>query len=247
MSWRLELWVEGPTDAVAGENLANTEPAGALVPIVCRTIHQLTGLGFEDFARLLPKPQITVGLLREKLREVRVFRGAKPFDLSAYASKMLAALYDSRRKGPETLVVATRDRDREPDRVQDRNAVHEAMRRFGWKGQVVAVCIENLEAWLLADPAAFKSCFDKGPESGLPGEPEREPDPKPMLRAILERYKVAEGSSSTSATYRDLAEHIDLDILAKNCPLGYGAFREHVKGMIVPLLAPPHHSPGTSR
>ena len=71
MPFSLELWVEGPTDATTQRHPArqDDEPAGALIPIVRRTLLENSNLRPDEFDTCLPSDQISVqffAISREK-------------------------------------------------------------------------------------------------------------------------------------------------------------------------------------
>jgi hypothetical protein len=91
-----------------------------------------------------------------------------------------------------------------------------------------------VEAWLLADAAAFHGCLGRGPKSGLSGEPESLPRPKEKLMSILD--SLGENEDDVAALYGRLAEHVDVDTLAKRCPRGFGELRKALSEFIEPCL-----------
>jgi hypothetical protein len=88
---------------------------------------------------------------------------------------------------------------------------------------------------LLADPGAFTRSVGQGPTTGLPGKPENEPGPKEKLNALLARYPDTE---DRGAAYRKVAAAIDLELLTRSCPRGFGEFRKALQDFILPHLRP---------
>lgn len=238
MSWTLELWVEGPTDAsrdLGGE--APAEPEGALVPIVRSVLQRLSGLSSDAFARVLPEGNLRVHFLRERFRAAASLPGAPKRQLSGRVRKALQTFQNLSVLHPQTLFVAFWDCDSEPVNLQDRDEIHRELRGRGERGLAVGVCVQMLEAWLLADAGAFRRCFGRGPAEGFPGRPESIQAPKGPLTALLEEYEARLRFGGTAAAYREIAKHIDLDVLAANCPKGFGRFREDAREFLIPLLA----------
>ncbi len=219
--WALELWGEGSTDH------------RVLIPIVLRTLEELSGLSAQGFETALDRDSVTFRRLPEMLRTVTGFRSPVQKVLP-HAKKVLQALDKAREKSPKTLFVAIWDHDVEPQRLEVRRQVNSHFREFGRLGAVAGICVRELEAWLIADAGAFKSCFGQGPGEGLPGTPEEEKDPKRVLERLLESC----GTTSVPATdvLQRLAEHVDLSELTRKCASGYGTFRVDAKDLICPEI-----------
>lgn len=222
MRWNLELWSEGSTDH------------RVLVPIVTRTLRELSGLSDQSFAAVLSPASTTFQKLSEMLRTVTGLPGL-PRKFSGYARKLLQALDGARRQHPRTLFVAIWDHDVDPHRLVIRREVNGHLREFAQLGSMSGLCVPELEAWLIADPAAFKACFGRGPERGFPGKPEEEKAPKTVLADIL--ASCADSSHHGTVSFQRLAEHIDLGELTRKCPTGYGAFRADAKDLLCPLIS----------
>jgi Domain of unknown function (DUF4276) len=88
-----------------------------------------------------------------------------------------------------TLFVVHTDGAGDPRRAREHNVVpsREALQGGGDERPVVAcVPVHEVEAWLLTDPAAFRTALGDVAPPPLPLEPERESDPKATLKRLLE-------------------------------------------------------------
>jgi hypothetical protein len=243
MTLRLELWVEGPTDAVIRRRKNQPddeagEVGGALAPLVRKALERTDGLTPQALAAALPEREVHACTLQSRTRDVvRLDNISRQRQLSTKGWKALAAIMRARRRAPETLIVAVWDRDGKVEPLRDREIILEALREMGG-GAAVGICIEEIEAWLLADPSAFRGAFRRGPRSGIPGNPEDETDPKEVLNTILADYP---DTADRPATFRRLAECVDLETLTRRCPRGFGRLCDALQELIAPHLrnAPP--------
>src|SRR5262245_58447512 len=107
MIWRLAIWGEGSTDR------------RVLLPILGRTVRELSGLADADFDTLISQEEPTFRKLSEVLRADAVLprrlhgrvRGVLPF-----SRKLLVALDNARIRHPSTLFIAIWDHDADPGR-----------------------------------------------------------------------------------------------------------------------------------
>lgn len=243
MTLHLELWVEGPTDAItharwkdADEGKEHTNEArGALVPLVKKALLTSPDLNEKKLNEVLPDEQISAHKLTRKLRDAVAFNDdRRQYPISNKGRKLLQAVAKTRNNSPNTMVLAVWDRDGKVENERDRDGILKILSEKGKQGAAVAVCVEELEAWLLADPAAFRRCFKKGPKKGVPGTPENVSNPKEKLLELLNDLDLAE--EERAAIYHKLAEHIDVDALAKNCPRGFEPMRKAVSEFLAPCV-----------
>lgn len=149
--------------------------------------------GPTDYALLLPLlDQIIPALAAEVLREVPIIAPSVGIDVLSWTSRRREArIAASIREywDPCTLFVVHADGAGDPAR-----ALHEqvepglALARSEHGDLVAAACIpvREIEAWMLADPAPFRSLQPGAPHPSLPSDPEAELDPKRMLREIIQ-------------------------------------------------------------
>jgi hypothetical protein len=140
------------------------------------------------------------------------------------------------RRAEGVIVVVDRDRTG-PQRLKDLLDQREQLRQDRSRPLAVpvavGVAIETIEAWLLADEVALcdelglprPSEPGKSPEKldGKPGEPTH---PKHVLSSYLR--KDTRGTRTFLEQVNALAACMDLDVVARRCPEGFGRFRDDV-------------------
>jgi hypothetical protein len=75
---------------------------------------------------------------------------------------------------------------------------------------VACVPVREIEAWLLADAEPFRRLLGKGANPALPGDPERDLDPKKTLRQILQEGGMRRSAESV---YTFIGENVQLAAL----------------------------------
>ena len=104
---------------------------------------------------------------------------------------------------------------------------------------VLGLQVRTLEAWLLADAGAFAKVLHE-PRPDLPCPPEelwgkvRDPTsnhPREVLKRIVRDLR---GTCDRHLAAR-LAEHADLDVMARECPVGFGAFKRDLERAFRPF------------
>lgn len=141
-------------------------------------------------------------------------------------------------------LVLVRDNDQSSRRAHGdrRQAIErgfaDAYRRGHVVPAVLALAIECIEAWALADPDAWQRVFGKVPT--LPAEPEalwgdvRDPasnHPKCVLRRCFSEI----GRTPAGNAVAQLLERASLDRLASRCPRGFGRFVADLRRVFPPI------------
>jgi hypothetical protein len=220
VSVSLELWREGPTD-------------DSLVVIVRRTVAELANWSPERLDEAIPSEAVVCLSLSQELTKVVSFKKQGAGAFSARAEKILKAFSIARAAGRVVVAIWDADNQREP--LMGRDQVNGRLAEHGLTGACAGVCVQELEAWFLADGGALKRCFGRGPETGLTSEPERVADPKAELNKMLEPV-AGQAEETRGETLTRIASHIDLLILQGACPSGYGRFRSDVRTLLLPAL-----------
>lgn len=240
---RLILWVEGRTDASVPER-DSPQPAqraraagGALLPII-RNVLRAELSDTVPAARLEPAlgdDRFATEWLGAKLRNAHHRPGFARGEsgLSGRARKLMIALMNERARDPDALLIAIWDRDASPEQLEDRDSILRAL-RSNPTGMAVGVCVEAVEAWLLADPAAYKRCFGRGP-AAPPRAPESIVRPKRALDDVLEELG-CDLHDDRPALYRRIAEEVDIRVLMDACPVGFAKLVEALRAGIAPTL-----------
>ena len=153
----------------------------------------------------------------------------KSIRVNTFQKKVLAIL----NLEPTSPVLIVVDRDADRGRLA---RLQEGRFKAGDPSRcVIGLAVEMLEAWLLADPEAWRKVFPKIKNIPLPKKPELKwgkkesaNHPKRLLQAAFEACNIA--NSNESASYRvQLAEEMDLARLAEICPQGFGALASEIQ------------------
>jgi len=237
-TWGLELSVEGPTDASTHRNQGSDQSAGgddyggALIPIVRRTLQELSGHSAPAFDRMVPAQQCAAVRLSHIFLSTTHMGGRRRPDLGTRAHKLVQAVVNRHLTNPardRVLLVILWDRDGQRSKVTDRDQFNIELKSKGYPGVVAGVCVEEVEAWLLADVQALAGVFGSGPRHP-PTSPEALNDPKTALYELLNTeyggWTDHFGVDERSKMYARLAEKIRLDELERMCPDGYGCLRK---------------------
>lgn len=168
--------------------------------------------------------------------EVRAHRTAHG---EAYTAALMYSLAVD--EGCDGLVVL-RDADRETHRRDEQNRkglVEAAARATRRIPAVLGLEIRTLEAWLLADAGAFVKVLGNA-RPALPRSPEelwgkvndrRSNHPKVVLERLVRRA----GKLCDRHLAARLAEAADLDVIARECPQGFGAFKRDLEQAFRPF------------
>jgi len=186
--------------------------------------------------------------------------GAPPDDLLSFEEHVLSRFRrdldliddEPRRRGEDEQArlgrkLAARDADalvlvRDDDRKDRRAAIEHGFMQAHAQGHsvpaVLALAIECMEAWALADPEPWLRVYGRVPT--LPAEPEalwgnpRDPTsshPKCVLRRCFEEI----GRQPAGNAAARLLEHASLDRLAARCPVGFGRFVTDLRRAFPPI------------
>jgi hypothetical protein len=197
-------------------------------------LRSLSGLDEMAFESVLPSSRVKIHSLKEMTRKSIGFKGGGDPSLDGASKKLMLAFREAEKRD-RTLVVAAWDRDHGIDaalRVTRRDLMIEHMQRHRRQGQVPVLCIQEGEAWLLADANAARACGAEIRPKAWPTRPEEVKNPKEYLERILK-----DGGLELKAwLYTEIAESVDLAVLKNGCPNGYGKFVEHASELLVPVL-----------
>lgn len=96
-----------------------------------------------------------------------------------------------------------------------RRTLREALNSSAIERRIVVIPIQELEAWLLTDPAALKAVFGLKKLPKCPANPENVDDPKEFLRDLIWRTSGKTRRYINTVHNRKIAEHISLAALSK--------------------------------
>jgi dihydrofolate reductase len=166
---------------------------------------------------------VTIELSRELRRGARVKHGEA--ETAALAVERAAAL------GCDGVILV-RDADAHEEERRGRNTdglASGCARQRRPIAAVLALQVRSVEAWLLADSGAFERAFGR-PRASLPKPPEQlwgdvrdraSSHPKHVYRRALAEV----GAPHVRDSAVHLAEQADLDVVARECPDGFGRFK----------------------
>lgn len=116
-------------------------------------------------------------------------------------------------KGCELLIVV-HDLDRNCEKAI-RKELDKSISSLTFTDKIIIIPTEELEAWLLSDPQAIKTCFNLKKLPKTPKNPERTSSPKEHLRDLVWRDS---GKRFLNTTHNPrIARAVDASTLAK-CP-----------------------------
>ncbi len=116
-------------------------------------------------------------------------------------------------RGCKRLVIIHDLDDR--DEVKLREELEKAIKGLPFEQSVVLIPIEEIEAWLLADPEAIKRVFKMRRVPRIPARPEQIPNPKEFLGEIVKRNSRAHYLNTVHN--RKIAAELHLESLDR-CP-----------------------------
>lgn len=166
------------------------------------------------------------------------FHAVKPVHTRGhkYAKKVRRAIQLARQDGYQALaVVIDRDRKKDADRIVPLRDGRDAMASGSFPACAVGMAVEAFDAWMIADGKAVRTAegdpakTHPKPES-LAGKEGTGDHPKDMA-AVIFGSKAGLGDK-----YAVVAQHVDLDQLAKTCPKGFAPFAEDVRRHILPAV-----------
>ncbi len=174
-------------------------------------------------------PRAAVELAPRPLKAIRKHR-------HGYAGKVLAAMTEADIEGFDGLIFVM-DRDRDTDRLSELRSGLQAAREAEIPiPTALGLCIETVEAWLLADPAAVAEVLEV-PKDQIPPNPEKldgkessGQHPKDIIALLIE--KSPKEDLDLGQVYGDIAESADLDTVAKACPKGFAAYQKELEGLL---------------
>lgn len=226
-SWAIQLWVEGHTDASRQSEAFGGQPEGALPQLVQRALAEALGMSIDAFSRFIRFDERSTQRLMPLVKAQTVLQSGGAVLSDAFSRKLMTAFAKA---PPRTLVIAVWDRDRDHLKQQRAREVSALLDSQGRASCAVLLCVEELEALLLADGNAFELAFERRP-SRLPSKPEKERDAKAVLESAVREC----GFEPHRGTYARLAEQVSLESLRNACP-SFAAFCLDLKTRVAPAL-----------
>jgi hypothetical protein len=173
---------------------------------------------------------INIRSLHRILHETYAFDLTHRQQLPKFCRKILAAMRQTP-PPPGGLIICVWDRDGDPEKLHHRDILRARLQGFAIAG-CAGVCIEAVEALLLADEGSFVRAFGCA-QPRLPGSPEQVPEPKSVLRALLDSLSVP---GAAPAQFALLAENVDLALLGRRCRRSYWTLRQDMRAAVSELV-----------
>lgn len=129
-----------------------------------------------------------------------------------------------------SCVVLVHDRDRWAENDL-RTALEVELARVDSKRTLVVIPVEELEAWLLADPPAIMAAFNMQRPPKIPRWPEKIPSPKEYLAALVR--KNSKTLYLNTVHNRAIAKRLSVDNLNR-CP-SFSRYPEFLRSLFPPL------------
>jgi len=175
-------------------------------------------LGRQDRPRFLCKPG----------KDIRnIHRGKMG---SRYGKKAYSAIRYAQRKGLHAVVLLM-DRDG-PANVSRLSDMREGRSQIATSFPcALGVAVEAFDAWMIADAEAIEAAG--GDRSETTATPDSVRAPKDLADGIFGTRR----GSGLGPKYSIIAEHVDLSLLEKACPEGFGPFADEIRERIAPAVA----------
>ncbi len=187
--------------------------------IVSEGKHELSG-ALLTIVRRLTGVADHFDLLKVSNPALRVHPGRGP----GYFKKAVRCLLYAAERRYDALVLLI-DQDDQPERRRQLSAAQDEL-RLGAIPRAMGVAVLTFDAWMLADEQALTAVLSR--QVQRQSDPERIRDAKSACIALRDEA----GSDLSIATlYAELAKVIDLDVLAKRCPLGFEPFKKRALQM----------------
>lgn len=215
MSLRVVLYAEGGNETRSELGLPPA-PGEPLLEDDLGPAHLLVRRCLAD-ARRIPENAVRFEAPKRTARG-RIAVGAELYDRRVTLRQLLVWPMTPKQPARPELAVVLVDCDAEPGRKQ---------KLEGWVSdlpgtRIIAVAIQEFEAWLIADTVALNKALGAGPSTA--------PDPESM-KPRQAKELLASWVGAQSRTDRDirrtLAEICDLDVVAKRCS-AFGEFRKEL-------------------
>ena len=121
-------------------------------------------------------------------------------------------------------IVLVIDRDKEPDRIRQINAVQEDQNVTFHRA--LGVAIRSFDAWMLADEVALSKAL--GMQVAAQKSPESDADPKGTFKSLQEQ---SDFNAALPQLYALVAQHTRIDQLKGRCPKGFVPFARRVEAL----------------
>jgi len=190
------------------------------VLVVSEGKHERSG-ALENILNRLGGNEIDFDADRVSSNKIHAFHGQGP----GYFKRAISWILHAQKNGYDALILLV-DEDGQKDRVKQIRDAQDNM-TLSRLSRALGVAIRTFDAWMLADEKALTDVL--GYQVNAQPNPETIKNPKMLCKELLERTRE---SLSQRDMYARLTEGIDLDLLEKRCPAGFGPFASRVRAAL---------------
>jgi hypothetical protein len=152
-----------------------------------------------------------------------------------YFQNLFGAAFKAKQDGYAALVVVVdNDRRKANEAIRPLQDGRDKAANSTGLACAIGVAIETFDAWMIADANAVEACG--GDKSKCHPSPESLNQPEGRGRHPKE-YAIQALGDGLGELYGQVAAELDLDLLERQCPKGFGPFAGEVRKRIAPVIS----------
>ncbi|MEX2175431.1 MAG: DUF4276 family protein [Pirellulaceae bacterium] len=149
----------------------------------------------------------------------------QPCKGQGFSKRAIRWILEARKRGYDALVLVI-DEDGRRDRASDLDRAQSEAKQTHDFPCALGVAIRSFDAWMLADEKALSAAL--GRVVPCQPSPEDNRDPKADCATLL---KQSNCGLRQRELYAQVAQRVDLEVLAKRCPQGFGGFAAQLRAL----------------